>query len=155
MRVWSSSWRERRGIYEYRILNRPHASALDPRVYFFPRPLQWDRIREVLPLFVGYKDFKAFQGAKATVKTTERTLMRFDLFEEPDLLFRFELEGSGFLKQMVRTLIGTVVEIGQGLREPASIEELFRSLDRRQAGRTAPASGLSLIRVNYHEPQDN
>lgn len=136
-------------IYEYRVLNRSFASALDRRVYFFPRPLDWARMREVLPLFVGRKDFRAFQGAKATVKTTVREVMRFELFDEGNGYHRFEVEGSGFLKQMVRTMVGTVMEVGQGKRSPSEIESLFSSLKRTEAGRTVPASGLCLVRVNY------
>lgn len=136
-------------IYWYRVRNLPMASALDRRVTFFPRPLDWGRIGECLPFFLGEKDFKAFQGAKATVKTTVRDIRRFTLHEEASGIYRFEIEGTGFLKQMVRNIIGTVLEVGEGRREAEDIPRILASRDRRQAGKTAPAAGLVLAKIYY------
>ena len=136
-------------IYQYRVLNRSFASALDRRVYFYPKSLRWDRIQASLPYFVGKKDFKAFQGAKSAVKTTSREILRFELKEELGNVFRFEVEGTGFLKQMVRTLVGTAIEVGEGKRNPLEINEIFDSLDRNFAGRTLPPQGLTLVEVRY------
>src|SRR5205823_7844870 len=69
-------------IYEYRLLNRMYESALDRRVLFYPRELDWGKIRQSLPLFVGEKDFRGFQAAGASVKTTVRRIHRFELIEE-------------------------------------------------------------------------
>lgn len=135
--------------YEYRVLNRSYASALDRRVYFHPRPIDWNRVRRALPYFIGKKDFQSFQGAKSTVLTTVRSVHRFDLEEEYPGLYCFKVEGSGFLKQMVRTMVGTVLEAGEGKRDPDSIPEVLAALNRRSAGRTVPASGLCLMRVYY------
>ena len=85
-------------VYEYRILNRDYSSALDRRVLFYPRPLLWYRIREAMPFLTGEKDFRAFQGAKAEVRTTVRTVYSFELYEDYQGLYRFRIEGSGFLK---------------------------------------------------------
>lgn len=136
-------------IYEYRILNRRYASALDRRVYFCPFPMDWERIREALPYFVGQRDFRSFQSGPTVVRSTVRQISRFELFNETDGLYRFEVEGNGFLKQMVRNMIGTVLEVGQGLRDPSEIEAVFASRDRQSAGRTAPAQGLCLVKVRY------
>jgi tRNA pseudouridine38-40 synthase len=138
-------------IYEYRVLNRGSASALDRRVLFFPLELDWDAIRRALPLLVGHRDFAAFQGANATVKTTDRTLLKFDLLDEGSGYYRFVLEGTGFLKHMVRNLVGTLLEIGEGKRAVEDIPAILASRDRRKAGKTAPAHGLCLVRVNYPE----
>lgn len=135
--------------YEYVILNRPIQSALNPRVYFIPRPLDWGRIREAMPQFLGTHDFRAFQGAKAEVRTTVRTVKALDLYDRGDGFFAFRIRGTGFLKQMVRTMIGTLVEIGLRKRYPGDIERILASRDRQQAGHTAPACGLTLIRVYF------
>ncbi len=136
-------------VYEYRVLNTRVASALDRRVYFYPGRLDWESMARCLPLFVGRQDFRCFQGARASVKTTVRDLNRFELFEEPGGLFRFEIEGSGFLKQMVRAVVGTVIEVGEGRRDGSRIPDVIASGDRRLAGRTLPACGLCLLEVKY------
>jgi tRNA pseudouridine38-40 synthase len=139
-------------IYEYRVLNRLTSSALDRQVYFYPRQnVDWKKMRECLPYFVGEHDFKSFQGAKANVKTTVRTIFRFELdVEDPERkLYRFTIEGSGFLKQMVRNVMGTVLKVGEGKLLPADIPAIINSRDRRQAGRTVPACGLCLVSVKY------
>ncbi|MEZ4749861.1 MAG: tRNA pseudouridine(38-40) synthase TruA [Bdellovibrionota bacterium] len=136
-------------IYEYRVLNRRYASALDRRVYFYARPLDWKRIAECLPLFVGEKDFAAFKGAGSSAKTSVRTVHRFELREDAPGLYRFRVEGSGFLKQMVRAMVGTVIEVGEGRRSVEGVREAIESKDRRRAGRTVPASGLCLTSVQY------
>ena len=143
----SAKWK----TYEYRILNRSYASALDRRVYFWPHALDWDKMRLTLPYFVGTRDFRAFQSGPMTTKTTTRTIRRFEIVasEEVPGLYRFIVEGNGFLKQMVRNIVGTVMEVGQGLKPPEWVEEVFRSHCREFAGRAAPARGLYLVRVAY------
>lgn len=135
--------------YEYSILNRGFQSALNRHVYFYPYRIDWNRVREAMAYFVGTHDFVSFQGAKATVLSTVRTIHRFELFQENDGIVRFEIEGTGFLKQMVRAVIGTVMEVGEGKREPHEIPYIIRARDRRQAGRTVPAVGLCLAHVDY------
>ena len=137
-------------VYEYRVLNRRFASALDRRVYFYARPLDWKSMETCLPLFVGEKDFAAFRGAGSSAKTSVRTIHRFELIEEPVTgMYRFRVEGSGFLKQMVRAMVGTVIEVGEGRRSVEGVREAIESKDRRRAGRTVPASGLWLTSVQY------
>ncbi|MCB0403779.1 MAG: tRNA pseudouridine(38-40) synthase TruA [Bdellovibrionales bacterium] len=137
-------------IYDYRVLNRRFASALDRRVYFYARPLDWEGIARCLPLFVGQKDFAAFRGAGSSAKTSVRTIHRFEVVEESTPgLYRFRVEGTGFLKQMVRAMVGTVIEVGEGRRSVEGVREAIESKDRRCAGRTVPASGLCLTSVQY------
>ncbi|MBI1860680.1 MAG: tRNA pseudouridine(38-40) synthase TruA [Deltaproteobacteria bacterium] len=138
-------------IYEYRVLNRRYASALDPHALFFPRSLDWERIREALPLFVGEKDFRSFQGAKANVKTTVREILRFELDDSrrSEGLYRLEIEGTGFLKQMVRAIVGTLLKVGERRLDISGLPRIIEGKDRRLAGATAPACGLCLVKVNY------
>ncbi len=138
-------------IYEYRILNRSFASALDRRVYFWPHKLDWDKMRIAAAHFVGEHDFGAFQSGKSTVKSTFRKIKRLEIIEDASSssLYRIVVEGNGFLKQMVRNLVGTLMEVGQNLRDPNSIPELFLGKSREFAGRAAPARGLFLVKVIY------
>ncbi len=136
-------------IYDFRILNGRTASALDRRVYFFPRPIDWGRVERALPYFVGEHDFKSFQGSGSDVLTTTRKIFNFTLHEEGKNTYRLRVEGSGFLKQMVRNMVGTLIEIGEFKREPESIHEILLARDRRRAGKTVPASGLFLMEVKY------
>jgi tRNA pseudouridine38-40 synthase len=138
-------------IYEYHILNRMHSSALDRRVYFCPFYIDWDKIKQVLPHFVGRKNFSAFQSKGTERKTTIRTIHSFELLENvsTDKKHVFVVHGSGFLKQMVRNMIGTLLEVGQGNRSVESIPSLFEGKTREFAGRAVPAVGLFLREVIY------
>jgi tRNA pseudouridine38-40 synthase len=136
-------------IYQYRVLNRDYGSALDRTVFFYHRKLDWEKIRKCLPYFLGEHDFAAFQGAKATVKSTVRTIHRFELEAQASGLHIFTVEGNGFLKQMVRAMVGTLLEVGEGRREPESIVDIIRGRDRKLAGRTVAPQGLCLVKVKY------
>jgi tRNA pseudouridine38-40 synthase len=138
-------------MYDYRILNRAVNSGLDRRVFFLPSPLRWTNIQKALPYFVGEHDFRAFQAAKADVVTTVRRIDEFRLIEEGAGFYTLRICGNGFLKQMVRAIVGTLVEVGLGKRDPGSLPHVIASRDRRLAGRTAPASGLTLVKVFYPE----
>ena len=137
--------------YEYRILNRKVASALNRGVYFYPGKLNWEKIREALPYFKGEQDFKSFQGAKAEVQTSVRRIKRFDLINPAEDLYLFQVEGNGFLKHMVRTMVGTLLQVGEDKIKPEQIPEIINSKDRRKAGRTVPPTGLYLAKVVYPE----
>lgn len=138
-------------VYEYRVLNRKHPSALESRALFFPRRLDWSRIGQAMTYFLGEHDFRSFQGAKTAVRTTTRRVIRFELDDSGREagLFRMEIEGNGFLKQMVRALVGTLLKVGESKIVPEAIPVILRARDRRMAGPTAPAVGLCLVRVNY------
>lgn len=138
--------------YEYRILNRPEPSALERRfAWHICRPLCLDSIFESLKLLTGPRDFAAFMASGGSVRCTERELMRASV-EQPDpehLVFTFEADG--FLRHMVRNLVGTLVEVGLGKRMPEEISSILAGKDRRAAGMTAPAHGLYLVSVQYDE----
>ncbi len=140
-------------VYEYRVLNRYVASALDRRVLFYPQPCDWERVRRAMPHFLGRHDFKAFQAAKSTVRTTRRDILSFTLHEDAPKLYRFRIEGTGFLKQMVRTMVGTLLQIGEGKRDPDCIPAILESRDRRKAGHTVAAHGLCLVEIRYGRNQ--
>jgi tRNA pseudouridine38-40 synthase len=136
-------------LYVYRILNRSYASALDRRVLLYPFELDWNAIKKACKNFEGTHDFKAFQAAGASVKTTIRTLYRCEVVKADEHLYEIEFEGDGFLKQMVRTIVGTLVEVGEGKKTADDIIEILRSRNRKRAGRTVLPQGLVLREVRY------
>ena len=149
----SQAFHAQRGVvskrYSFRILHREYPSALDRRVFFYPHRLDWKAIDEALPMLVGKKDFKAFQVQGGQRRTTEREITRIERRAEAPDLWRFEIEGTGFLKQMIRSLMGTLVEIGEGKRKPGDIPLILASRCRSRAGRTLPPAGLCLESVRY------
>lgn len=127
------------------------------RLPLFERKFVWhleERVDADLMLiaaqkFVGRHDFKGFSSDK-TKKSTEREIYRLDVIEEEDYI-EIEVEGDGFLYNMVRIMVGTLVEIGAGKRHDDTIDEVFKTRDRNLAGFTVPAKGLCLIEVNYDD----
>ena len=104
---------------------------------------------EASSLLVGQMDFRAFScKSKNAPETTVRTVHAVKVVESPPFLF-IDVLGRGFLYNMVRTIAGTLLEVGRGKRSPSSIRELLLSCDRRQAGPTAEPQGLCLVEVFY------
>lgn len=139
-------------VYDYRIVNAPIVSPFIERyVWHVAPPLDVDAMREAAAVLVGAHDFAAFQGAGSVVASSERTVRSITWQDGGgyDLPLVMRIEGNGFLRHMVRNMIGTLVEIGVG-RWPASrAADILTSRDRSQAGPTAPAHGLFLVRVDY------
>lgn len=136
--------------YVYRISNRRERSPLRRRTHWevFPA-LDVEAMRRAAALLVGRHDFSAFRASNCHARTTVRKIRRLEVvrLQEDELLI--VAEATAFLKQMVRTIVGTLVEVGLGKREPHSIAAVLESRDRRQAGRTAPPQGLALDEVFY------
>jgi len=111
--------------------------------------LDLERMREAARVLVGKHDFEAFTVTDRETKTTVRDLRRLEIVEEGDSLLSIQAEANGFLRAMVRTLAGTLMAIGDGRLELGSIEAALRERRRDLAGPTAPAAGLTLLRVDY------
>lgn len=138
--------------YEYRILNRNVPSALERKfVWHIRRPLAVAPMRQCLELITGTHDFSAFMATGSSVKSTERciTYAALEVLEPHRLVF--VLEANGFLRHMVRNVVGTLVEVGRGVLTPEGFAGIVASKDRRRAGMTAPAHGLYLTGVRYEE----
>jgi tRNA pseudouridine38-40 synthase len=140
--------------YSYRIWN---ASVLDPferrYVWHIPAPtLDVDAMDEGARLIEGRHDFAAFQGTGSATASTEREVFSSIVRRAPASdLVTYEICGAGFLRYMVRTLVGTLVEVGSR-RQPARwVADVLASRDRSRAGRTAPPEGLFLERVEYQD----
>jgi tRNA pseudouridine38-40 synthase len=101
---------------------------------------------------MGFHDFISFQSCGSKRQTTERTIYELNIsrLEAPEnAVIIFEVEADGFLYNMVRNIVGTLIEVGQGSQSEAWVAEVLAARDRRQAGRTAPPQGLFLVRVEY------
>lgn len=135
--------------YRYRIVTAEVVSPFDRWfVWHLPARLDAGAMREAAAGLVGRHDFAAFQSAHSSVTETVRTVTRVDLHPTGDGLL-VETHGDGFLRHMVRAMVGTLVDVGAGRRDPASMPSILRSRDRARAGDTAPASGLTLVSVDY------
>jgi tRNA pseudouridine38-40 synthase len=137
--------------YRYAVWNGPTRSPARDRSHTMHpnRRLDLEAMRAAAKLVLGEHDFAAFQAAGSSVQTTVRTLTRLDVEGAAGAEVHFWVEGSGFLRHMVRNLVGTLLEIGLGRRAPDEMAAILASRDRARAGPTAPARGLTLVRVDY------
>lgn len=136
--------------YRYLIHNSKFPSALlRDRAYHVYYPLDIDAMRKAAGFFIGTHDFYAFSAAGGSVKTTVRTITDAKVTSQFDNLIELRITGDGFLYNMVRIIAGTLIEVGFGRLKSDDIPELITGLDRRKAGRTAPAHGLYLLEVYY------
>lgn len=138
--------------YEYRIVNAPLVSAFLYRyVWHVARPLDLEVMRTAAGALVGRHDFAGFQGAGSEVASTERTILEIEIEEGGgfDLPLVVRVTGDGFLRHMVRNIVGTLVEVGCGRWDPWRLVAVLESRDRRDAGPTAPPQGLFLTQVDY------
>ncbi len=141
--------------YRYTI----RASALsDPFGYRYhwhiPRPIDLEAIREASTCLIGENDFASFQSQGAPRKTTVRKVTHLEWIESRTPFGRdliMEIEANGFLYNMVRNIVGSLVVVGSGRKPPAWMPDLLASKDRLQLGPMAPPHGLCLIRVDYPE----
>jgi len=137
-------------LYRYRVWNAATRSPLrSARAHWVARKLDVSAMSKAAGAFVGRHDFAALQAAGSEVESTLRTLKRLEVEQEPPGELVFWAEADGFLRHMVRNLVGTLLEVGSGRRPVDSITELLACGDRRRAGPTAPAAGLTLVRVFY------
>ena len=137
--------------YEYRILNRVHPDPM-LRLYamHYYYPLDAEKMDRAAKRIVGTHDFSSFCAAGNSTKTTVRTIYEAGVRREGDLI-TFSVTGNGFLYNMVRILVGTLIEIGSEKREPEEMTEIIEARDRSRAGDTALAKGLVLKEIRYPE----
>ena len=174
---WDARIYSKGKTYRYAIWNgAPPSPFLRHVVWHVPQPLDADRMARAAEALIGEHDFVAFKGRGSDVRTTIRRVWSAELVEanihtdqpialsplpltapgtgatrtdDDARLFRFEISGSGFLRHMVRTIAGTLVDIGRGNMAVDDMREIIESKDRSQTGQTAPAQGLMLWKVHY------
>lgn len=136
-------------IYEYHILNRPMPSPFYlNRAWHVHEPLALESMREAVHCLQGEHDFSSFRAAGCDALHPVRKVYRTWLDDRGELLV-YTIEATAFLRHMVRNIVGTLVEVGRGVRSARSFAELLEARDRTQAGPTAPAHGLYLVEVKY------
>lgn len=141
-----------RKIYRYTLLNRDYPSALFCRqAHYVAQPLDIVAMRRAARDFIGQHDFSAFQGAGCEAKSPVRVLYDLRIKKRKDWL-QISFDGSGFLKHMVRNIVGTLIEVGHGRIPADAIPDILASRQRKNAGPTAPARGLCLVAVFYDDP---
>jgi tRNA pseudouridine38-40 synthase len=140
----------RHKTYEYRILNRPVRSPLNHHAgWWLAAPLDLAAMRAAAAVLPGKHDFSAFRAAGSGNLNPVRFVLTADWQTHPGGWLRFKVTATGFLRGMVRSLVGTMVEIGKGKSAPDLLAQLLRSGQRSLAGPTAPPQGLYLVEVVY------
>jgi len=136
-------------LYRYTILNRLYPSALlRERAYFYPYPLNIKLMQRESKILLGRHNFSSFQASQAKERNPVKTIKKIRLIKDKGLIY-IDIEADGFLYNMVRSIVGTLIEIGR-LRFPeGSLKRILLSQDRKLAGPTVPAKGLCLIKVKY------
>jgi tRNA pseudouridine38-40 synthase len=137
-------------IYVYRICNRRLRPVLGRNYFWFIRfDLDLEMMRKAAQYLIGTHDFSCFCATGCEVKSRVRTITSIDIKSCADDLIEITVEAKGFLKYMVRNIVGTLVEVARGKRQPQEMEKIIDSRDRNIAGVTAPACGLFLKEVKY------
>ena len=139
----------KRKIYRYIINNSPEGTAIYRYLEtHIPQKLNFEKMKEALKYFEGEHDFKAFKASGTSSKNSVRTIYETKIYENGDRII-IELTGNGFLYNMVRIIVGTLVEVGLGKIEPNQIENIIKEGKRENAGKTLPPNGLYLLEVKY------
>lgn len=142
--------RARGKIYRYLLQDGFHVDPLlRTRVWHIPKELDVDAMQDAARVLVGTMDFASFQASGCQANGTIRTLRRVNVRRLENRLIEVRVEGDAFLKYMVRNICGTLVSVGRGSRGPDWMREVLAGRDRRAAGKTAPAHGLTLEHVLY------
>ena len=140
--------------YTYLLLNRPQRPGLaSGRVGWHHLPLDADAMRDAARRLLGTHDFSSFRAAECQARSPVKTLRRLDVtrlkFGGGVALLRFDLAADAFLHHMVRNIVGTLIEVGAGKRDPAWIDELLAAADRRRGAPTFAAAGLYFTGADY------
>lgn len=143
--------------YRYRLHNSRLRPLFDRHlVWHMPQPLDVKAMREAGQLLVGKHDFASFQSTGSPRDCTVRTITAVDVgqggADDAERVW-IDVSGDGFLYNMVRNIVGTLVDVGAGRRKPEWISEVIAACDRRAAGQTAPPQGLMLMEVHFADEQ--
>ena len=142
--------------YEYKILNRKIDMPLQRLYsYFCYFNLDLEKMQKAASYLIGEHDFKSFCTVRTQAEETVRTIYRLEIDRDAEDVITMRISGSGFLYNMVRIIMGTLVKIGMGVWPPEKMEEILEARDRAAAGPTIPARGLTLVSMEYEkEPRE-
>lgn len=136
-------------IYRYTILNRRYPSALlRNRVYFYPYPLNTKLMQKESKVLLGRHNFKSFQASDKKERDPMKRIKRIKIARDNSLI-HIDIEADGFLYNMVRNIVGTLIEIGRSRFPRGSLKKILHLHNRKLAGPTVPACGLCLLKVKY------
>jgi len=136
-------------LYRYTVLNRTYRTALSRDYCFlFPHRLDINLMRRQAKDLLGKHNFKAFQATEFKEKNPIKTIKRLKVTKDGDNIY-IDIEADGFLYNMVRNIVGTLLEIGRGKLKKGGLKEILYSCNRKSAGPKVPAKGLCLLKVNY------
>lgn len=136
-------------IYSYLIDNAiAHRPLTSEFSYHVHKRLYFEKMLLASKYLIGTHDFASFKGSQGVTKTTVRTISKLELTLD-DQYIKFLIEGNGFLYNMVRIIVGTLIHVGMGKISPEAIKDIIEAKDRMKAGPTAPAKGLILEKIYY------
>ena len=146
---WHPRYQETEKTYEYHILNREMPDPVRRRdTYFVSYPLDLEAMRRAAAYLKGEHDFRSFCNVHTDVQDTVRTIYDLDIIRSGDLV-TVRIRGNGFLYNMVRIIVGTLVRVGRGFYSPGQVKEILEAKERTSAGVTAPPQGLVLVKIDY------
>ena len=148
---WHPRYCNSKKTYEYHILN---AKIPDPTRrltrYFVSFDLDIEKMKKAAQYLVGTHDFVSFCNVRTDVEDTVRTIYSLDILPVGDEI-TIRIQGNGFLYNMVRIIVGTLVRVGRGFYTPEQVQEILEAKNRKAAGVTAPPQGLFLVGIEYEE----
>ena len=135
--------------YEYTIINRPVRPAINRHyLTWISQPLDHDAMNQAVQLLVGTHDFNALRSTNCQSHVSVKTIHHAEVLRTGDFV-KLRVTANGFLHHMIRNIVGTLLPIGKGLKPVSWMQEVLDSLDRKQAGVTAPPNGLAFMNVTY------
>ena len=141
--------------YEYHIINtRIPIPTKRLTNYFVSYDLNIEDMKEAASYLVGEHDFVSFCNVRTDVENTVRTITELEVTKNGDEI-TIRISGNGFLYNMVRIIVGTLIRVGRGFYSPEKVKEILEAKDRKAAGVTAPAHGLMLMQINYPKEDEN
>lgn len=137
--------------YIYKILNRSSHSAINrKRVWHIPYQLNFEKMQNAAKYLIGEHDFKVFSKTGSSIKTTVRNIHKASFYKNSDEIIEFNIQANGFLKGMVRLIVGTIVNVGKGKLTETEFKHIICKGQKHKYIKSAPPHGLYLVKVDYH-----
>ena len=135
--------------YLYKVFNRETKSYIqENRVWFIPQKINIERMKNASEYFLGKNDLNAFRSVDCQAKSSIRTIDEIKIKKELDFI-KFRISGKSFLHNQIRIMVGTLIQVGKEILKETDIKRIIQSKDRKNAGPTAPSSGLYLEKIIY------
>lgn len=146
---WHPRYQNSHKTYEYHIINEKVVVPTKRLTnYFVSYPLDVEKMREGAKYLIGKHDFVSFCSIKTDVESTVRIITDLDIIQEGNKIV-IRIRGNGFLYNMVRIIVGTLVRVGRDFYKPEEVKKMLEAKERTNAAVTAPANGLVLVGIEY------